>query len=354
MNKVIRLNPLTDPAWDQFVHQHRHGSHVHLSSWQRVVEGSFPHVRGYGLAVVDESNTIQAGLPVYHVKSWLTGDRLVSVPFANFSDPLTSQEEDIPLLMDAVQELSRELHTERIELRLRHLKMPQHIEPWIATVNYQTHTIVLDKPVDKLYKEFHKSCVQRKIKRSLESGLTIRTAKDEADWQAFYEIYLSHRQHRGLPPQPFRFFQKLAEHFQDIGILQLLLAEKDGVILGGMYVFTFRQTMMADTLATRDDLKEMNLPIFLYWQGIQVAYNQGCKEFNLGRTSITNTSLADHKRKWASKVEDLVELQRQFRGPHAAHRREESVLYKSARLLLSSVPSPAFELLGRVAYKHIG
>ncbi len=352
MKKIIRINPLTDPAWDTFVHQHPHGAHVHLSNWQRAVEHTFPHMRGYGLAVVDESGRILAGLPIYHVKSWLTGDRLVSIPFANFSDPLVNSNEEWQMVLQAAKDLAGELQVERIELKLRKTGSLPEIGSWQKSVNYQTHAIQLNQPIESLFKQFHKSCVQRQIRKTQAAGLTFRVGRDEQDWRSFYEIYLSHRRHRGLPPQPFAFFKALYENLA--GTLQLFLAETEGAIVGGMYVFTFGQTMLADTLATRDDLKELNLPIFLYWQALRIAYDQGCKEFNFGRTSVANTSLADHKRKWATEVEDLIDLQYQSRGRQKPKRREESILYKSARLMLSNAPFPAFQMLGKAAYRHIG
>ncbi len=352
MNTIIRIDPLTNPAWDRFVHQHPLGAHVHLSSWQRALEHTFPHMRGYGLAVVDERGRIRAGLPIYHVTSWLTGDRLVSIPFANFSDPLVNGNEEWQMVLQAAEELAGDLQVERIELKLRKTGLLPEIGSWQKSVNYQTHAIQLNQPIENLFKQFHKSCVQRNITKTKETTLTFRVGRDAQDWRSFYEIYLAHRRHRGLPPQPFAFFQALHENLSEN--LQLFLAEQKGAIVGGMYVFTFAQTMLADTMATRDDLKELNLPIFLYWQALRIAYDQGCQEFNFGRTSVTNTSLADHKRKWATEVEDLTDLHYQSSGRQKPQRREESILYKSARLMLSNAPFPAFQMLGRAAYRHIG
>jgi hypothetical protein len=62
---------------------HPLGLVYHLSAWKFVLDDTFPHIRGKFLVLSDAATgEIQAGLPVYAVKSWLLGNRTVSVPFA--------------------------------------------------------------------------------------------------------------------------------------------------------------------------------------------------------------------------------------------------------------------------------
>ena len=65
------------------------------------------HEKGYYFALTDDSGEhIQAAFPAYHVSSWLTGDRMVSVPFANICDPLILKTEDFTRLLEAVKDIS--------------------------------------------------------------------------------------------------------------------------------------------------------------------------------------------------------------------------------------------------------
>ncbi|HVB58576.1 MAG TPA: hypothetical protein VNE63_19405 [Candidatus Acidoferrales bacterium] len=85
------LQPDEEAAWDDFVSQHPRGLVYHRASWKRAIEQAFPHIRGRFLALRDSSTgAIRAGLPIYTVKSWLLGNRAVSVPFASFCEPLIS------------------------------------------------------------------------------------------------------------------------------------------------------------------------------------------------------------------------------------------------------------------------
>ena len=99
------LLPDETAEWDAFVARHPLGLVYHLSAWTRVLETAFPHIQGRFLVLKDGADgSIRAGLPVYTVKSWLLGRRVISVPFASFCDPLVSSaaEFDLAALAQAV------------------------------------------------------------------------------------------------------------------------------------------------------------------------------------------------------------------------------------------------------------
>src|ERR1043165_8425904 len=89
-----------------------------LSAWKFVLEDTLPHIRGKFLVLSDAATgEIQAGLPVYAVKSWLLGNRTVSVPFASFCDPLISRPEDLSILLEEIHDFARRSRSRRIEIR---------------------------------------------------------------------------------------------------------------------------------------------------------------------------------------------------------------------------------------------
>src|SRR5262245_24793486 len=78
-------------AWDSFVAQHPWGTPGHLVSWKHVLEEAFAHIEGKILVLRDSSTgQLMGGVPVFCVKSWFLGTRLVSVPFFAYADPLVS------------------------------------------------------------------------------------------------------------------------------------------------------------------------------------------------------------------------------------------------------------------------
>ena len=78
MKRVVWPKPEHMSRWDTFVKKHPFRWLSHLSAWKQVLEMSFKHIRGHFLAIRDyDSNRVVAGLPVYTVKVWLTGNKLV-------------------------------------------------------------------------------------------------------------------------------------------------------------------------------------------------------------------------------------------------------------------------------------
>ena len=117
MKKAMWIRPETVSLWEDFVRQHPLGWVCHLPAWRTCLERSFPHIQGHFLAVFDEQTAaITAGLPVYAVKSPLTGRRLVSTPFSSLSDPLLSEPQDMDLLFPEITAYQQRLRASRTEI----------------------------------------------------------------------------------------------------------------------------------------------------------------------------------------------------------------------------------------------
>lgn len=120
MKRVVWLKPEQMSQWDSFIEKDPLGLIYHLSGWKQVLEKSFNHIHGYFLAIEDDdSEEILAGIPIYAVKTWLTGNRLVSIPFTALCDPLISTPRDLELMWPAVTDLYEKTGACYIELRAR-------------------------------------------------------------------------------------------------------------------------------------------------------------------------------------------------------------------------------------------
>ena len=119
MSTIDRISPDELGAWDAFVARHPLGLVYHLSSWQRALETAFGHIRGRLLVLKDDASQIQAGLPVYNVRSWLLKNRTVSVPFADICDPLVSTKEEFGLLWQAIEDTARQHKSKKVKIRIR-------------------------------------------------------------------------------------------------------------------------------------------------------------------------------------------------------------------------------------------
>ncbi len=128
------------PQWDAYIHNHPDSTVFHLTAWKEVVEKTFGHKSYYLIALNKEEgeksheassnappsssisphqSRIVGVLPIFRVKSFLFGDYLVSVPFAEIGGPISDEPDVEHLLLDMAQKLAAELNCDYLELRNR-------------------------------------------------------------------------------------------------------------------------------------------------------------------------------------------------------------------------------------------
>jgi CelD/BcsL family acetyltransferase involved in cellulose biosynthesis len=355
MAKVSLIDPLQDPRWDVFVEKHSFGLICHTSGWKQVLEKSFKQMKGYYFVLSeDESDSIRAALPVFEVKSWLTGKRLISMPFASLCDPLISSKQEMDDLLNEVIERSQELNSSFIEIRTLASSSLTENDRLAVTKGYIHHFLVLDSDPEKLRSKFHRTCVRQRIARAEKSDLRLKVADNESDMREFYQLHSMTRRRLGLPVQPFVFFKSLWEGFSPSKRLTLLLAVKNGHAMGAIILFKFRDRVSAEFAASDESFANLSPNHFLFWEAIKLAYEQGYRIFDFGRTSSSNESLLDFKRRWGTEVVDLPCFVCPKDAAPRITNREESRGYKLAQFITAKTPDFAQHYIGKLIYRHMG
>lgn len=355
MTDVQIIDPSKDPRWDKFVENHPFGWVVHLSGWKKVLEKCFKHMKGYYLVLCDTTNTnILAGLPLFEIRSWLTGNRLVSIPFATLCDPLISSDEQMDILFDSALKLSQDLGIPRIELRT-FMSSPRIGNNRVARDDYYKHHFIpLEKEPEELKKSFHRTNVRQRIRRAQNVGLDHRVADSESDMIAFYELHTKTRKKVGLPPQPYTFFKELWETFSPSKQMVLHLAERNNITLAGLILFKFRDRVSAEFLASDEQYLNVSPNHLLFWEAIKLAYAEGYKVFDFGRTSPNNETLMTFKNRWGTQLVDLPQYFYPENAFKPGEAQESSMSYKLINKICQSSSESVCKLLGRICYKHLG
>ena len=355
MANVEIINPIEDPRWDAFVENHPFGWICHLSAWKQVLEKSFPHMKGYYLALLDDTNNhIKAGMPVFEVKSWLTGRRLVSIPFATLCDPLISSSEEMRILFDEALNLSKKFGDAYIEIRSLSSSPLIQDNRLGESRFYKHHYLLLENEPEQLKKKFHRTCVRQRISRAIESKLSLRIADSESDLQKFYQLHITTRKRLSLPPQPYNFFKSLWEIFSPTKKMALLLVEKEGKTIASLILFKFKERVSADFAASDETFKDLSPNHLLFWEAIKSAYGEGYKIFDFGRTSPNNDSLMDFKRHWGTKIIDLPKYFYPKSTSKKNAQRENSVGYNLIKKICKNAPDSFVPLIGHFCYRHLG
>src|SRR5215469_8086425 len=113
--QLYSLDPITDRRWDEFVAVHPNSSAFHRSEWLKSLADTY----GYRPLVFTHSSPqtkLSDGIPFCEVKSWITGKRLVSLPFSDHSEPLLTDAENEGEFAAELAAKTKQLHFQYIEL----------------------------------------------------------------------------------------------------------------------------------------------------------------------------------------------------------------------------------------------
>ena len=357
MRAVQWLSAEDQDKWDAFVKKHPLGHVYHLSSWKKVLESTFEHIRGRFLVLKNEDGQIHAGLPVYTVKSWILGNRIVSVPFATICDPLISTRKDLEMLWPEIEKLSKEIRSRRIEIRTRHVIndcMPTFMN---AQSGFKHHYLPLDEPADTLFRGFAKTSIRQRVNKALREGVVVEERRDEKSLRVLHTILTDTRRRNLLPPISFRFFQEMFRSLSPDHVA-FYLAMREGEPVGGLLALKFRNMWTAEYSGTADGALQGVSPL-LYWDSIQRAKEFGAEYYSFGRTLIDNKGLLDFKRRWNTIEEDLneyfsYEKSTSVRDQKCSTKGRSSQYKTSVRKVMKHAPIAVQKFIGDFCYRHLG
>ena len=354
MKKVVWLQPEHMPGWDAFVEKHPLGLIYHLSGWKKVLENTFNHIRGHFLAIEDDkSGEIIAGIPIYTVKSRLTGNRLVSIPFATLCDPLISSPNDMKMIWSAIVELFEKLGGSYIEMRTWRFNSLKNNPNFPTLSRYKHHYLILDRRPDDIKKLFNRNC-RRNILKALESPLKLKIASTENELRDFYSLFLQTRKKLSLPPIPYKFFQALWQVFFSKGNVTLLIAQHRGRSIAALLILKFKNLVVGEAIGECAEYRKYRSSYFLFWNVITLSCKEGYRKYSFGRTSQINKGLLSFKRNWGTVEETLSDIFYPQEICQKMEKREFSWKYNAVKKIAERTPNSLFHMLGDIVYRHMG
>jgi len=348
------------PEWDAFVQGHPLGSVYHTSEWKRVIEQAFGHIRGRFLALREnESGRIHAGLPIYQVRSWLLGSRLVSVPFATVCNPLVTTLEEWGALAPELE--SERNRTRRNKLEIRAAASSAQLPPsFQKKLLFRQHTLPLDADFDDLCMHFDKKSVRQKAEKARKAGVIVKERSDFGGMGISHSLLAATRRRLSLPPMPYRFFEAMQRNLR-ADHLKIFLAFQDAHPIACHVVLIFKDKWISEYSGNADGTMS-GVNQLLYLETIRRACAEGAREFSFGRTSMHNEGLLSYKRRWGTIEEKLTDYtsRRDHRTAKEAQvsedapASEDSRLYRLCRQVIARVPMPVCKMVGDFCYRHLG
>jgi Acetyltransferase (GNAT) domain len=344
---VYSFNPLEDPRWVEFGKRHPRFSIFHATGWLKALDRTYRY-EPIVFTTSPPGAGLENGIVFCRVSSWLTGRRLVSLPFADHCEPLIERPEEYEEIFDAI---SRRICSEKlkyVEIRPRsaHLRLESGLQ---QSNQFCFHVLDLQPTLPDLFRGFQKDSTQRKIRRAEREGLQYEAGRSPTLLKAFYCLSLLTRRRHRLPPQPIEWFRNLIACLGDR--LRIHAAFKDGQAIASILTLRYARTLVYKYGCSDANFHKLGAMPFLFWKAIQEAKEQGLQEFDLGRTDSDNAGLIAFKGHLGATASSLTYL----RSP--APRRwslTEGQGMRIALRVIGHLPGGLLSTAGRLLYKHVG
>ncbi len=350
--QVKIIDPSKDKRWDEFVANHSQGTVFHLSNWARVLQKTYGYIPYYFI-LENSDKKIKAGCPFFLIKSWLTSNRFVCLPFTDNCSPLATSDEDIKSLFSAAIEEAKREKMDYIEVR-GWPKIGVRCNLQLSSHNYyKVFVLKLSQDVDSIVNNFSHMVTRYVVKKTGKSPVQLRKTGNEEDMRRFYELNLLTRKKHGVPPQPYKFFKNIWQEIilEKLGIL--VLAEYcESPIAGGLFI-VYKDIVHYKFNASNANYLKYLPNHFLVWYAIQQSCYNGFKYLDFGRASPDNQGLMKFKRLWGA---DEIELPYYYwptvKGVTSTE--EKSLKYGMITSVLRRTPTTISRAAGKLLYKHLG
>jgi Acetyltransferase (GNAT) domain len=344
---VHTFNPLEDRRWPEFVQGHLHSSVFHTPAYLDALHRTY----GYQPTVYTTSlpeGPLTNGIVLCRVSSWLTGSRLVSVPFADHCEPLVTNDGERRALVAAVQKTVREGRLKYAQIRAIHsdlAKAAGSSEPR----TFPFHTLDLTPASETLFSAFHKTAIQQPVRRAAREGMCHASGRSDALLRQFYTLLVATRRRHGLPPQPMPWFMNLAESFGDR--LTVHVASRAGQPLAAILTLQHRNVLVYKYGASDERFHRFGAMPFLLWQAILDGKSRGAELFDLGRTDADNQGLATFKERLGAIRSTLTYVRWAETGRDGIGRKGH---VPGAARIIARLPNELLVAAGKLLYRHMG
>jgi CelD/BcsL family acetyltransferase involved in cellulose biosynthesis len=346
------IDPLQDRRWDEFLQRHPRASVFHSSAWLEALSRTY----GYTPVAYTTSpagQTLENGMVFCRIESWLTGRRLVSLPFSDHCEPLADAPEDLEAFTVALEEECWRGQWRYIEVRpLQPFEMLTALQG--ASMPYTFHHLDLAPDIDTLFRNCHKNSTQRKILRAEREGLQYREGSTEKLLNHFYRLLAMTRKRHQRPPQPRKWFANLIDSFGDA--LKIRVAFKGERAVAAVLTIRYKDSMVYKYGGSDPRFNNLGGMHLLLWRAIQEAKASGLHSLDFGRTDADQQGLITFKQRWGTTESSLI-YSRYGPSSTVMHVFDSSTAdwkSKVAKYVLAHMQPGVLSLAGRVLYRHVG
>jgi FemAB-related protein (PEP-CTERM system-associated) len=321
--------------------------------WDAIVLG-LGH-RPYYLVGQDPQRKAFVCLPLMLVKSKLFGSFLVSLPYLNsggltFRGTSSIHEELGHCLIDRAVQLADELNVKHLELR--HEVLFKHPALTYERTDKVHMRLALPSSPDELMASF-KSKLRSQVKKANENPFEVRFGGLEL-LEDFYGVFAHNMRDLGTPVYSKNLFRQILSSFARIADGSrselCVVSLEDRPISGALLVHHAKRTEVPSASALRK-YNPTNVNMWMYWQLLQRAIEQGSSEFDFGRSTI-GAGTYKFKEQWGARPSPAI-WQYYVRHGDPADMRPDSKGKQRLVKIWQRIPVPLTKIIGPYVVRGI-
>jgi GNAT acetyltransferase-like protein len=344
---VYTANPLRDRRWDEFVRRHPRASVFHTRQWLEALSLTYNYEPIF-LTTSRENKPLNNGIVFCVVSSWMTGTRVVSVPFADHCEPLVDNDSDLREFLSWFQETRDRWGWKYVELRpLSAFKQyGTGLQPY---TRYHYHELDIIPALQQIFANLHKNSIQRRIQRAERAGLSSETGRSTHLLDEFYQLLLMTRRRHRLLPQPRTWFKNLVERMGNA--CEIRVARNNGEAIAALLTLRHRSVITYKYGCSNARLHHLGGMPFLFWRLIEDSKAQGANKIDFGRSDLAQRTLSAFKDKLGTTSRFLT----YYRCPKNEDTHINGLLKSEAlRRFCAALPDSISSTAGSLLYRHMG
>jgi Acetyltransferase (GNAT) domain len=351
---LFAINPIEDPRWAAFITNHPKSSAYHSVEWLTALQKAYGYTP-IAFTTSPPTEALRNGIVFCDVETWLTGRRLISLPFSDHCAILCDNATESTILYSALGSAFSQYGKQfrYIEIRPTEALDVTALGPQ-AMQGYCGHQLDLRADLNTLFKNCHRNSTQRKIWRAEREGLKYEAGRSPDLLSSFYCLLILTRRRHGIPPQPKKWFQSLIDVFGSN--LEIRVASVNDRPIAAMMTLRYKEILLFKYGASDHRFHNLGGVHLLFWRSISTAKQEGMRMFDLGRSAWNNTGLITFKDRWGAERVPLT----YFRLPPLL-RASDSLLSanpdwreRAARKVFSHMPGSILRVTGALIYPHLG
>jgi CelD/BcsL family acetyltransferase involved in cellulose biosynthesis len=341
---VVQIDPFADARWLAFLEGAQGASIFHHPAWLKVLRETYDY-SPICLAAI-EADSLVGLLPLMEVRSWLTGNRAVCLPFSDMCGAVVQNESALRALLRCAEELRNDRAWKYVEIR------DSGVSDRFGTVaRYKLHRTLLGGDPEALFRTLSQQS-RRKLRKAEKVGVSVERRTDPEALRAFIQLNALTRRKHGVPPQPDSFFWNIERIILKAGLGFIGTATLEGRIVATAVFLHWKNTIVYKFGASDEEALSAAANYSVMWDAMRWGCEHDFSLFDFGRSDLRNEGLLQFKKGWGSQESDLIYVRC---GASIEGRTSDSPgKLERVKPIISRIPLPILKLVGRKVYAHIG